>query len=609
MSLFPRSRALLVASGAGLLAVAIGTTTVPAADWPQWGRDSAHGAAAAVNAQPLGAILADYVYDPFAPQAQAESGGSLLAHYPVPLIDGPDVYMVTKTGHYVSCTPPGSGTPGPCGSAAWDSQIWNVAKLSWQGGALRTVWIFTSDWKPPPDEGHLNGWEPVFHPALSGADVYVPGAGGSIFRVGKTTGQGTRISPFGAGALDPSIRVAGGLAASTSGQIYYDAIRLSEPAWGVDVAGAWLVAVAPDGTSRTATFASLVPGAPAATDACETSFAASSLPWPPSSDAVPPTAPCGSQRPGLNVVPAVGADGTIFTVSRAHFSDRYGYLVAVNPVTLAPRWSASLRGRLSDGCGVLLPANGQPGGCRDGSAVGVDPATNRPPAGRVSDNGTSSPVVLPDGSVLYGTLTRYNWSRGHLMRFDASGSFLAAYHFGWDITPAIRVHDGGWSVITKDNHYEIGSYCNDSGFCPRESGLYDITSLDAGLVPEWTFTNANTESCTRQPDGSITCVPDHPDGFEWCVNQPAIDAAGIVYANSEDGYLYAIGADGRVIQRIFLRLAIGAAYTPLSIGGDGILYTQNDGHLFAVGNPPRATPVGSPRRPHPRPVERPAAKQ
>jgi outer membrane protein assembly factor BamB len=104
-------------------------------------------------------------------------------------------------------------------------------------------------------------------------------------------------------------------------------------------------------------------------------------------------------------------------------------------------------------------------------------------------------------------------------------------------------------------------------------------------------------------------VPDHPDGFEWCVNQPAIDAAGIVYANSEDGYLYAIGADGRVIQRIFLRLAIGAAYTPLSIGGDGILYTQNDGHLFAVGNPPRATPVGSPRRPHPRPVERPAAKQ
>jgi hypothetical protein len=27
-----------------------------------------------------------------------------------------------------------------------------------------------------------------------------------------------------------------------------------------------------------------------------------------------------------------------------------------------------------------------------------------------------------------------------------------------------------------------------------------------------------------------------------------------------------------------------AAYTPLSIASDGKLYTQNDGHLFAVGN-------------------------
>jgi ABC-type enterochelin transport system substrate-binding protein len=34
----------------------------------------------------------------------------------------------------------------------------------------------------------------------------------------------------------------------------------------------------------------------------------------------------------------------------------------------------------------------------------------------------------------------------------------------------------------------------------------------------------------------------------------------------------------------FLNLALGAAYTPLSIGPDGRLYTQNNGHLFAVGN-------------------------
>jgi hypothetical protein len=32
-----------------------------------------------------------------------------------------------------------------------------------------------------------------------------------------------------------------------------------------------------------------------------------------------------------------------------------------------------------------------------------------------------------------------------------------------------------------------------------------------------------------------------------------------------------------------LNLAIGAAYTPLSIGSDGKIYTQNDGELFVAG--------------------------
>jgi hypothetical protein len=55
-------------------------------------------------------------------------------------------------------------------------------------------------------------------------------------------------------------------------------------------------------------------------------------------------------------------------------------------------------------------------------------------------------------------------------------------------------------------------------------------------------------------------------------------------ANSEDGNLYAIAQGGVEKQRIFLQLALGAAYTPLSIGPDGKIYTQNAGHLFVVGN-------------------------
>ena len=33
-------------------------------------------------------------------------------------------------------------------------------------------------------------------------------------------------------------------------------------------------------------------------------------PWPPSPDAVPSNAPCGSQRPGVNVVPAIAPEHT-----------------------------------------------------------------------------------------------------------------------------------------------------------------------------------------------------------------------------------------------------------------------------------------------------------
>jgi hypothetical protein len=35
---------------------------------------------------------------------------------------------------------------------------------------------------------------------------------------------------------------------------------------------------------------------------------------------------------------------------------------------------------------------------------------------------------------------------------------------------------------------------------------------------------------------------------------------------------------------LFLQQAIGAAYTPLSLGPDGKVYAQNDGHLFVIGN-------------------------
>ena len=178
------------------------------------------------------------------------------------------------------------------------------------------------------------------------------------------------------------------------------------------------------------------------------------------------------------------------------------------------------------------------------------------------------------------------------MHFSANGDYLGAFGFGWDNTPAIYQHDGTYSIILKNNHYSgLGSYCNDPTVCPKDRTAtnsaspeeFFVTQLRPDMTIEWSFKNTNTLSCTRNADGSVSCVSDHPHSFEWCVNAAAVDQKGVVYANSEDGHLYAINQGGTVKQAIFQQLALGAAYTPASLGGDGKVYSQNAGHLFVVG--------------------------
>lgn len=555
-----------------LAGLVVSCSFASAQSWTEWGQNAQHTGSVAVVGQHADRRTADLIYDPFVAQEQAEAGGDLVVHYQAPLADGDDVFMEFKTGTWIPCKPAGSGQPFPCGVDAWNSQIWGEARYASQRGKLMQQWRFQSDWKPEPSADGLGGWEPVFHAVIAGQYVYVPGFAGGVIKLNRADGSVVaRVNPF-AGA-PANVFVAGPLVADAAGNVYYNAIQLDltqgRP-YRTDVLGAWLVKIAPDDSASAATFASLTTGAPRPADACVTVFNSSQLPWPPAPNATPPTAPCGSQRPGINVAPAIAMDGTIYTISRAHFNSSYSYVVAVNP-DLSPRWAASLRDRLQDGCGTAtLPPNGTPGGCRAGAPLGVDPSTNRLPAGRVVDDASSSPVVAPDGSVLYGAYTRYNYDRGHLFKFSPNGAFVGAYDFGWDITPAVYPHDGTYSVILKDNHYDAGSYCGLEDVCPTKApGPYYITQLSADLKPEWSYQNTNT-------------VLNHPGGFEWCINAPAVDAAGKVYANSEDGHLYVIEQGGRLDSQLFLNLAIGAAYTPLSLGPGGEIYTQNDGRLFVV---------------------------
>jgi outer membrane protein assembly factor BamB len=371
----------------------------------------------------------------------------------------------------------------------------------------------------------------------------------------------------------------------------------------------WLVKVSNDGTVTKVRYVDLMaPANPPTT--CVGAFSADGvdLPWPPLPSATPTSGPCGPQRPGLNIAPAIAPDGTIYTASRANLVSRYAYLVAVNP-DLTLKWAASLRDRgINDGCGVLIPkatqANPvQKGKCAWNAPTGVDPDTNDMPAGRILDSGTASPTVLPDGSITFGAYTRYNIARGHLFKFSSSGEFQHFFDFGWDDTLAVVHHqdDGGFSIVMKDNHYdeEAGFYCNPTGttnsaiVCDSTgipAGPFYITQVNSNLQPEWQFQSTETRSCHRNPDGSVTCVDDgtHPHGFEWCINAPAIDGQGNVYVASEDGNVYVLdqGHSGVFTAprfKLFTNLAVGAAYTPFSIDHNGRLYAQNNGHLFAVG--------------------------
>jgi hypothetical protein len=567
--------------------------------WAQWGLNPQHTLNLSQTAgQSLNKNLVNIIYDANVSQEQADpnAGGTLLVHYQVPLIDGNnDVFIESKAGVYSNNT--------------YSTQTWHQNKYSWRNGQFVKVWTFDTDWFAPGSSNDF--WEPVYHAVLANGFLYDPGKGGTIFKINKADGSVVkRINPFG-NTVDPKTYTASPLSTDGHGNIYYNVVKIStgplDSFFTNDVVDSWLVRVGPDDSISKVTYTKLlqqatIKGVPAGealvpkgTDQCKASFSTEPLPWPPSPDAQPPTIQCGSQRAALNIAPAIAPDGTIYTLSKAHVSSRYNYLVAVNP-NLTGKWAASLRGRLNDGCGVDLfnfnPGGaGANGGCRAGSHVGVDPSTNEPPPGRVLDDSSSTPTIAPDGSIFYGAYTLYNWAQGHMMHFSANGEFLNAFNFGWDTTPAILPHDDTYSVVMKNNHYAGGSYCIDPNWCPaartdanpmgKES--FFVSQLTPSLAIEWSFQNTNTQSCTRNPDGTLTCVSDHPNGFEWCVNAPVVDANRVVYANSEDGNLYAIGQGGTMRQLIFQQLALGAAYTPVSLDRNGKIYSQNDGHLFVVG--------------------------
>ncbi|HET9157765.1 MAG TPA: hypothetical protein VFN91_13925, partial [Myxococcaceae bacterium] len=479
-------------------------------DWGQWGQNWAHTGQSCVAAQGFGTALATITFDPFVEQELQEAVGlygepALLVHYASPLIVGDDLYMAVKAGQYTSCNPPGQlGSPPNCGLDSWPTVVWTVEHHAWTSAGLQFVQRYESSWKPPPWQA-VNGWEPVFQPAVSGQTVFVPAAGGTVVKLDRQLANLEVINPFGAVAANRY--VTGPLVVDADGTLLYNVIELDPllPVSG-DAQG-YLVKASPGAAPVKVLYQAIVSGAPAPSDLCTFSFSSVHIAGPYPATVPAPTGPCGSQRPGFNSAPAIGPGGTVFVVSRAHHSlppqageSLFGRsandssIVAVNP-DLTPKWTFRMREILEDGCGVLAS-------CRQGAPRGVDPSTGLKASVWVWDQASSVPVALPDGAVLYGGLTSYNGSRGHLMKVGPDGKLMGTYDFGWDVTPAVWVHNGTYSIITKDNHYPTGT----------SDGPYYITQLSRDLSPEWQFKSTETRSCSTETDGGLTCTTGaHPD--------------------------------------------------------------------------------------------------
>src|SRR5262249_12698465 len=158
-----------------------------------------------------------------------------------------------------------------------------------------------------------------------------PGLGGSVYKLDGQEGKVlNRVDPFSSGGgcggspeLDVNAYVSSPLVADSAGAIYYHVIRLQAVGSSIDALG-YLVKVSTSDQAPAVPVASLALGAPASNARCTGVFGdAVPRPLPPPPDetgtpARPPSGPCFSQRPPVNVAPAIGSDGSVYTVSRAH---------------------------------------------------------------------------------------------------------------------------------------------------------------------------------------------------------------------------------------------------------------------------------------------------
>ena len=144
-----------------------------AQSWQQWGQNPRHTGAVSIAGQKPVRLFGQFTYDSLADQIRQDTGGNLLVHYMAPLVDGDEVFIMSRgDSQWISCR----SAPAPCGPQRWRKMQWGITKLgTGTDRKLEKLWTAMSSWKPAPDNG--SGWEPVFHPALFGNFLLRAGPG------------------------------------------------------------------------------------------------------------------------------------------------------------------------------------------------------------------------------------------------------------------------------------------------------------------------------------------------------------------------------------------------------------------------------------------------
>ncbi len=471
--------------------------------------------------------------------ASSQWGSDLYAHYGSPMITAADTIIVpVKTG----------------------ANNFEVQAVNGSNGAM--MWTQPSDYQYSPAVGTPpSGWTPSYSPTLTASGgMFYAGAGGTVYfrsnldASGSATpvqlafydASGSSLSEYNASsatkaAFNNSIYIDTPITSDAAGNIYFGfEVNGTPPAGSGLFNGQGGLAKISYNPTTHAYSASYVTAANASGNS-------------------------SMSKVVMNCAPAVSADGaTVYVaVNQGNYSTGgSGVFLALNTSTLAT----------------------------EASVVPQDLRTNSPAS--ISDQGTSSPTIGPNGDIYYGTLDNNGTSRGWLQHYQLvknvsnySFTSFTPGGFGWDDTVAIVPRSmvpsyhgsSSYLLMTKYNNYwETG------GQGQNMIALLDPTAMSVDtrnnstgqMVMQAVLT---IQSPTPDPDG-------HPGDTEWCDNNAVVDpATDSILVTNEDGKLYRWNlTTDTLTQSIGLGGALGEAYTPTLIGPNGTVYAINNGVLYAI---------------------------